>query len=171
MTFTLNIGFAVLGFASLLIALEVVRQGGIEWARGHTRTESICWLVGCFLAFVSMPVCVYHAIEITEPPTKGAQVMNWKRLFNPWEELRQVKLRNAVLEQKCEDLWDRCQNAEDSAFHRASEHYYRRTRMMEEQLKVTQQQMIKMAAMTPPPPLLLREKPVDFGPNSTEEKC
>lgn len=76
--------------------------------------------------------------------------MQWARLINPWALIAQLEAQNAALEQKCEELWSRAEDAEDRAFRRASEHYYHRSRMVEEQLKATQQQLVNIASLTPP---------------------
>ncbi len=77
-------------------------------------------------------------------------------LINPWRRIAQLEARNEALFQRCEELIDRANEAEELAFRRASEHYYARSRMVEEQLKATQQQLVDLANLTLPTPIILQ---------------
>lgn len=74
---------------------------------------------------------------------------DWKRILNPWREMRRLELANSALMQRCEDLWERADRAEGEAFRKASEHYYQRSRMVEEQLRRTQEQLVDVTSLTP----------------------
>jgi len=88
---------------------------------------------------------------------------NWKRILNPWREIRRLELANAALEQRCEDLWERADRAEGEAFRKASEHYYQRSRMVEEQLRHTQEQLVNIASVTPLSTFVVRDAPATMS--------
>lgn len=71
-------------------------------------------------------------------------------IINPWARIAQLEARNVALEERCEELWQRANDAEAVAFHRASEHYYQRSRMVEEQLRMTQQRFTDIMNLMPP---------------------
>jgi len=71
-------------------------------------------------------------------------------ILNPWRRIAQLEARNVALWERCEELIDRADDAEELAFRRASEHYYARSRMVEEQLRATQERLLNIAELTPP---------------------
>lgn len=84
--------------------------------------------------------------------------MNWKRIFNPWAALREADTTIAILQDRLDDARARADDAEDKAFHRASDHYWQRNRMIEAQLEYTQKQMTTIASLTPIPPFIDQTK-------------
>lgn len=81
-------------------------------------------------------------------------------LFNPWARIARLEATNAALVERCEDLWERADQAEAVAFRRASEHYYQRSRMVEAQLEHTQKQIATLIDLTPPT-IMVRRSPLD----------
>lgn len=75
--------------------------------------------------------------------------MKLAEILNPWRVIRDLRVRNAYLEGRLDEVTERAEEAEERAFHRASDHYYQRSRMVEEQLKATQQRLVDIASLQP----------------------
>lgn len=88
----------------------------------------------------------------------------WWRRLNVWRQLREERSYILTLEQKCDELCRRADEAEAIAFQRASEYYYTRLRQEEERNKHLIANAMTIANLTPLNPIFAQFEPDGRGP-------